>query len=280
MDVPADSRTDRSSVPRASAGLPALVGGAGPWVVLLHGYGLCPRTYLDTVERLAERTRVLAPAWLDTPGRWSYPAALDALEATLDAHRVRRATLVAHSFAGALAVGLAARNPNRMAAVVLSDSLALNPRAALVRKAPSWMLLYRLATRRAAVDFLRSCLTRPADLLRAGWWGFISDRSDEIAAVTEARLACHVLWSERDTLVRREDGRILAGELHADFTVVSDPDGRGPVDHDWVFRHPGLVVRVLDELGLLPDSPSDSRGSDAAADESRGPRRGRRHPGR
>jgi hypothetical protein len=56
-----------------------------------------------------------------------------------------------------------------------------------------------------------------------------------------------VLWANRDSLLRRQDGQELARELHASFTVADAP---GYVDHDWMYRHPRLFVEHLDQLGL------------------------------
>src|SRR5579875_2652366 len=53
------------AVPSTVPPLPADVVGEGPPVVLLHGFGLSPRTYRKTAVELAERAGVLVAApWL------------------------------------------------------------------------------------------------------------------------------------------------------------------------------------------------------------------------
>ena len=111
------------------------------------------------------------------------------------------------------------------------------------------MNLARMASPRAAVDFIASWLTHPAELVGAAWWGFTSDRRAEIRVVAGAGIRSHALWADRDGLLSREDGNAFARELHASFTVVHCPK-TGPIDHDWMFRNPTLFVSALKKLHL------------------------------
>jgi lipase len=98
-----------------------------PPVVCLHGVTAHGRRYRRLAEEhLAPRRRVLAP---DLRGHgfsgweppWTFAThAHDVLE-TLDAHGVRRAAFVGHSFGGRLVLELAALAPERMEAAVLLD---------------------------------------------------------------------------------------------------------------------------------------------------------------
>src|SRR5438132_14099184 len=102
----------------------------------------------------------------------------------------------------------------------------------------------------AAEAFFRSMVTHPLELAEAGWWGFRSDRRADIDAVVAAAITCHVLWAERDTILRREDGQAFARELHATFTVAERPPGYGRIDHDWMFDDPELFAGQLEDLDL------------------------------
>jgi pimeloyl-ACP methyl ester carboxylesterase len=109
--------------------------GHGAPVVLLHGSGAGASafaTWRQTIPALADGHRVLAPDLLgfgatERPpdlacdlSRW-----LDHLVGFLDAVGVRRAPLVGNSLGGALAVGLAARRPERVDRLVLVSSAGL-----------------------------------------------------------------------------------------------------------------------------------------------------------
>jgi len=120
----------------------------------------------------------------------------------------------------------------------------------LAEEAVRPMTLFRLATPGAALDFTSSVLHHPIQMVRAAWWGFVSDRRREVAAIAQAGLHCHVLWANRDTLLSRRDGSEFARDLGASFTVVDRPQGAAPVDHDWMYRYPALFVSYLDKLGL------------------------------
>ena len=221
--------------------------GQGPVLVLLHGFAMQPWAYLPLARILADRARVVVPAIFALPERWTFDHALDCVEATLDDLRLDRVSLLGHSFGGGLELGLAARCPDRVAECVFGDTLGVRERFGLAEEAlrdPPGIL--GMATPRAAAAFFQSVLTHPVQLAAAALWGFLSDREPEIEAVVRARIRCHVLWANHDTLLARADGQEFASRLGATSTVASGP----PVEHDWMFDDPELFAQHLDGLGL------------------------------
>ncbi len=248
--MPTGNGAVRSGLDWSPDTLRTLIVGDGPPVVILHGYGLSPFSYRGLAELLAWRTRVAVPAIFALHGRWSYERALTALVATLDRLGMERVTLIGHSFGGGLELGLAARHPERVVELVFADTLGMSREWVLAEEAVRPMTLFRLATPTAALDFTRSWVSHPMQMVRAAWWGFVSDRRQEVATIAREGLPCHVLWANRDTLLRRSDGSEFARDLHATFTVVDRPQGAAPVDHDWMYRYPGLFTVHLERLGL------------------------------
>ena len=225
--------------------------GEGPALVLLHGFAMQPETYLPLARLLDHRARVVIPAIFALPGRWTFDAALDCLEATLEERGLERVSLLGHSFGGGLELGLAARQPGRVVECVFGDTLGVRREFGLASEAlrnPPGIL--RMASVPAAAAFLRSFTTHPAQLAEAGWWGFTSDRQADSDRVVGAGIPCHVLWAERDTILKRSDGQAFARELHATFTVADPPPGYGRIDHDWMFDDPELFAGHLEDLGL------------------------------
>jgi len=235
--------------PRARP-LPYEAVGSGPTMLLLHGYGMEPDTYLRTARLLADRVRIVIPDLFALPERWTFDHTLDCLELTLDDLEIDRATLVGHSFGGGLELGLAARSPARVTECVFSDTLGMNREFSLAREAVHPIGILRLATPAAARSFVRSWVRHPVQLSAAALWAFRSNRETEIEAIAAARLPCHVMWAARDTILSRKDGEEFARRLHATFTVAEPPPGYGPIDHDWMFDDPELFVQHLDKLGL------------------------------
>ncbi len=237
-----------------------MVLGEGAPIVILHGFGLAPRTYRRTAELLAARSLVVVPPLFGLGRHWSYERAVDSLVAMVDDLGLERVTLIGHSFGGGLELGLAARHPDRVVEMVFVDTLGLSREWTLAEEAVHPVHLLRLATPRATIDFTWTVVTHPAEMARAAWWGFTSDRGAEVATVAAAGLPCHVLWAGRDTLLSRRDGQDFAEELGASFTVVRS--FRGPIDHDWMYRHPVLFVSQLDRVGLaaLSRAPQPTAG--------------------
>ena len=238
------------SLPSADP-LPALVRGEGPPLVLVPGFALTPRTYARTVDRLAERARVVVPDWVAVAGRWEPYRVMAAILATLDEHGIERASWLGHSFGGGLSLGIAARHPERIHHLVLADSVGLSQRWELARKAIPGRYIYRLATVSATTAFLHNAARRPTAVARAGWWAFRVLHDEEIREVADHPFPAHVLWAERDTLLERDEGRRFAERLGASFTLVREPEGAGTVDHDWLYRRPWLVPPALERIGVL-----------------------------
>jgi pimeloyl-ACP methyl ester carboxylesterase len=243
--------------------------GSGDPVVIMQGFALQPRTYRAVADLLAERCRVIIPPLFAESGwHWSPDRVLDDLEATLDHLGVGAVTMIGHSFGGALELNFAVRHPERITELVFADTLAMAHEWSLAAEAVRPASLVWMATPRAAIDFTTSFLSHPLCLAQAGWWGFRSDRRDQVATIAASGIPCHVLWADRDSLLSRSDGTAFARDLGADFTVVHGPS-RHPVDHDWVYRHPHLVMKHLDRLGLQalagPSKPPDARSRRAAA---------------
>lgn len=229
--------------------LPVLVTGEGDPIVLLHGFGLSARTYAPPAHDLGALARVIVPDLFELPGRWSYRRASEALGRTLDELTDQPATLVGHSFGGAVALEFTARHPDRVRELVFLDSAGLTSHWRLLRDALTTPGLLQLASWAALVDFGRTTATHPLRLARAGWFAFFDGREEFVLTVRRNGTPCHVVWASHDTLLPRRDGQEFAGQLGADFHVVSGPEGES-VGHDWVFQRPDLVRPVLQQLGL------------------------------
>jgi pimeloyl-ACP methyl ester carboxylesterase len=226
--------------------------GNGRTIVLLHGYGMQPETYLPMARLLAARVRVVIPSLFELPEWWTYDHAMECLELTLADQGVDRMSLLGHSFSGGLELGIAARHPERVMECVFGDTLAVARELSLAREFLSHPpgAILRMATAPALMAFTRSWLTHPAQLVSAALWGFADNRDDEIQVVAEADIPCHVLWASHDTILSRRDGQEFAKRLHATFTVAGSPPGYGPIDHDWMFDDPALFVKHLEQLDL------------------------------
>jgi pimeloyl-ACP methyl ester carboxylesterase len=228
--------------------------GAGPAVVLLHGFAMQPETYLPLARLLADRVRVVIPAIFELPGGWRYTKALSLLESTLDDLQLDRVTLLGHSFGGGLELGLASHHPGRVVECVFADTLGLHTRFDLAGEAMHHPVrILGMASRPAAEAFARSWATHPVQLVESALWGFASDREPDIERIRRAGIPCHVMWASRDSLLARSSGLDFARKLNASFTVAARPK----VDHDWMFDDPDLFARQLATLGLraLPLPP-------------------------
>jgi pimeloyl-ACP methyl ester carboxylesterase len=224
--------------------------GDGKTILVLHGYGMQPETYVRTARLLADRARVVIPAIFALPERWTFDHALDCLELTIDELGVEQVSLLGHSFGGGLELGLATRCPERVRECVFSDTLGVHREFGLALEAVHPIGILRMASVPAAASFVGSWVTHPVQLSAAAMWAFFSDRSGEMRELADRGMPCHVLWAERDTVLSRNDGAEFARRLNATFTIAERPPDYPPIDHDWMFDDPELFVQHLDELDL------------------------------
>ncbi|MEO6968501.1 MAG: alpha/beta fold hydrolase [Rhodanobacteraceae bacterium] len=104
-------------------------GGHGPPLVLLHGYMGDKETWLAVARYLMPNFRVIVP---DLPGwgqsqrianaDYGYAAQVQRLDQFVDALHLGGFALAGHSMGGAIAGLYAAKNPQRLAALILIDS--------------------------------------------------------------------------------------------------------------------------------------------------------------
>lgn len=107
--------------------------GSGPPVLLLHGFGADRATWLQTVPALGPGARVFA---LDLPGHGasdpdvgdgSIPFLADVVRGVIGAHNLAGAHVVAHSLGAAIALALAASDPDLFSGMALIAPAGLGP---------------------------------------------------------------------------------------------------------------------------------------------------------
>ena len=104
--------------------------GAGPPLVLLHGFTGSGALWSEHAAVLGARFRVIAPDLLghggsdapSDPARYAMPRALADLAALLDALDVARAAVLGYSFGGRVALAFAVEHPERVVALVLEGA--------------------------------------------------------------------------------------------------------------------------------------------------------------
>ena len=131
--------------------------GAGPPVILIHGFGGSMWQWEYQQHQLSQHFRVLT---LDLPGAglsdkpdidYRPDQMLDFFVGFMDAAKLPQATLVGNSMGAGLAIGMALTHPTRVAKLVLVDGLpqhvmekltSPSVRRALESSAPSWLVSF------------------------------------------------------------------------------------------------------------------------------------------
>jgi pimeloyl-ACP methyl ester carboxylesterase len=242
------------------------VAGDGPPVVFLHGWGLAHRSYKQSLKRLvAHHLRVYAPAMpgcggtaglppdelsLAGYGRW----VADFIEAVGIDEPV---TLIGHSFGGGVAIRTAHDAPDRVARLVLVNSIggsAWTDGKGMIRaiaERPWWdwglhlrqdILPLRQITRVLPViaqDVLPNLLHDPATIWRAAKIARNADLTAELEELKRRRLPVVIVWSKDDNVIPRASLATLRAALgEADLVTV-------PGTHSWVLSDPDTFGEVI-----------------------------------
>lgn len=254
------------------------IGGLGPRVLFLHGWGLGGRPYARPLEQLVHLGMcVHAPALPGFGGTAGLPVGHRTLAgyARWIGHFAetvglpRPVTVVGHSFGGGVAVKAAHDLPDLAERLVLVNSIGgstwTDGRGAVraLRERPLWdwglhlqadLLPHRRATRVLPVilrDAVPNMLRHPTGVWEAAYLARTADLAAELTALAELRLPIFVVWSTRDTVIPESTSmslRTALGDPHA----ITVPGG-----HTWLMYDPHtfgeLITNVIREPVVHPD---------------------------
>jgi len=111
-----------------------------PTLVLLHGWGGQWKSWFPIIEGLKAHFALIVP---DLPGFGATPLeqvmTLDAyaheVEVLLSVFKLKRVTLIGHSFGGAVAMKIAAQRPEVVERLILVDASGIRPQRSLLNQA-------------------------------------------------------------------------------------------------------------------------------------------------
>jgi pimeloyl-ACP methyl ester carboxylesterase len=253
------------------------VGGSGRPVVFLHGWGLSHHAYKRGLRRLVEQgMRVHAPALPGFGGTPDLPRSSFSLagysawvQAFLDAVGVDEPVLLAgHSFGGGVAIRTAADAPERVAQLVVINSIgasAWTDRRGVLRtiaERPAWdwglhlpddVWPLRQATRVLPVileDLVPNAVRNPRALWRVGRLAATANLSAELEQLKQRGLPVVILWGDDDRLIPPSCLESLRGAL-------GDPQLRTvPGTHSWLLADPAGFAEVMTNVVALDESLS------------------------
>jgi pimeloyl-ACP methyl ester carboxylesterase len=242
------------------------VGGDGPPIVFLHGWGLSGHTYKAALKRLLARGfRVWAPALPGFGGTVAlasgsdeiaeYAAWVDAFCAAVGINEP--VVLMGHSFGGGVAIQTAHDWPERVRGLVLVNSIggsAWRRDGSLMKSVaqrplwdwglhfPSDVLPVR-QLRRVLPVILGAAVPNVIRDPRAFWHAAAvarcADLTGELQELKARRLPVVVLWGERDELVTRASFDAMCEHLGNPLSVTVDGS------HSWLIADPDAFGEVI-----------------------------------
>lgn len=224
------------------------VAGAGPPLVLVHGYGVSGQMWNRCMPYLAQERQVFI---VDLPGHghstlsdvWRLREVAPLLAQWLRTLGLPPVGLVGHSMGGAIAAHLATHAPELIEQLVLVNAACLpfdeTLPVIIIRSAHSMM---QRGAGRYPLMMLRDILRPRLSLLwQAAHEMGNSDYTAELAALTLPTL---IIWGERDVLLPLTMGKALAVALpHATFVTLPASGHRPPLSQPMEFSR--LVLDFL-----------------------------------
>jgi pimeloyl-ACP methyl ester carboxylesterase len=242
------------------------VGGDGPAVVFLHGWGLSGRTYRAALKRLVARGfRVWAPALPGFDGSAGLRPGHEDLEhyaAWVDAFCTavgitEPVVLIGHSFGGGVAIQTAHDFRERARTLVLVNSIGASAWrrdgsvVTSMAQRPLWDwglhfprdVLPLRQLRRVLPVILEAAVPNivrdPRAFLRAAIVARHADLTAELEQLKTRRLPVVVLWGERDTLVNRVSFEALRAALGDPLSVTVEGS------HSWMLADPDAFGEII-----------------------------------
>jgi pimeloyl-ACP methyl ester carboxylesterase len=239
-------------------------GPAARTLVLLHGWMVSHWQWRHVIPTLAETYDVIA---LDLPGfgesdrpphgdfHYDAPAFMDAVLGALDALGVEKATFCGQSMGGAIALYTAARRPERVERLVVSDPVSypfpMPPEARLLlvpflggvlfRAFHSRTMIRRFMTRSVYydaslaseewIDYLWERVNRPGGYEAAhAAFQFIADPSVVSRAVRAVRAPTLIVWGENDRLFPSSLATRLQNDIGGSEVALISVCGHSPIE--------------------------------------------------
>jgi pimeloyl-ACP methyl ester carboxylesterase len=220
--------------------------GSGPPVVILAAMLIMAGTYAPIIDRLRRRFQIFA---VEMPGcgrgsRLSTPWSFEQYAAhgarLLEALGLERTTLVGHSNAGAVALIMGALHPERIAELVLVNSLGADPRGsvlALMAGHARNLPLEPSFAFRAAPALMYNLVQHPRDVVNQ-----VQLAARENLTSYAARVAVRTLvgWGARDRTVPLCDAQVLHRLIPGSALHVSALGS-----HDWMIAEPSEFAEVF-----------------------------------
>jgi pimeloyl-ACP methyl ester carboxylesterase len=244
------------------------VAGAGLPVLFIHGWALGSHAYKRAMKRMVKLgCRVYAPALPGFGGSAQLPAGKNDLPGYgawaaefLDEVGVDEPALVAgHSFGGAVATQLAHDDPDRVAHLVLINSVgagiwSVSPRTVRsMAERPLWDWVVNFArdigsgtavpttVRSILEDAVPNVATNPIGLWRVAGLARQADLRAELAGIRHAGVPVTVISSEGDLVVPRASFDAMCAALGVQGKLV-------PGRHSWLLAQPDLFAEVMDPV--------------------------------
>jgi pimeloyl-ACP methyl ester carboxylesterase len=253
-----------------------LAAGAGPPVVLVHGFGGAAGNWRLIAPALALEHRVLVPELPGHGGSGPLPAAptldpyAEAMLAVLEAEAALPAVWVGHSLGGLVGLRAAVRRPEAVTGIVLAAAAGISS-ALPVGRAVVGAIETLKPGRRVAPYRRQLSRSRLGRTVTFGWWG-VADPARFDAEVAEAFLAgpgqhtdtasagralldgdprqelglvrvpCLCLWGANDNWVPLRDGMEYARRLRAPLRSIAD------CGHLLIGERPEAVLHAVREF--------------------------------
>jgi 3-oxoadipate enol-lactonase len=253
-----------------------LAAGAGPAVVLVHGFGGAAANWRLIAPALATEHRVLVPELPGHGGSSPLPAAptldpyAEAVLAVLEAEEALPAAWVGHSLGALIGLRAAIRRPDAVNGIVLAAAAGISSALPMSRVVVALLGVLQPG-KRVAPYRQRLARSRWGRTFAFGWWGvadparfepemaeaFLAGPAEHTDTVSAGRALvdgdprrelelvrppCLCLWGANDNWVPLRDGMEYARRLRAPLRSISD------CGHLLIGERPDAVLHAVREF--------------------------------
>jgi pimeloyl-ACP methyl ester carboxylesterase len=264
--------------------------GAGPPLVLLHGYTASTFAWKDVIDPLSEQFRVIAVdlkgfGFSGKPdGDYTRRAQGDMVIRLLDHLKIDRAVLCGNSMGGEVSMNAAVRHPERVLALILADSsgVTVSGGGSVTPGVAQWPVIgpaiaaLALTSDKLVRDGLRQCFydkSLVTDEQVAAYYRPLKTRDGQHAAylarvqattdpiepeINKIRQPTLIIWGAEDELIPLIAGQRLNSLIDGSRLVVFDKCGHVP-QAEMPGRFAGEVKNFVTAMSLPSNSIANNR---------------------
>ncbi|MEI8067965.1 MAG: alpha/beta hydrolase [Candidatus Shapirobacteria bacterium] len=219
--------------------------GKGPTLVFLHGWGPDKEKYIDLINLLSKKFRVIA---LDFPGfgksslppkAWTNKDYAQFLDAFLTSLNISKYILIGHSFGGRIILKYSSNNPQKIKKIILINSSGIERKSLIVKAHTIISNFLPKSIKKILLPFFGSAdYVNSQGVMRETFKKVINENFE--AEIAKIKIPTLLIWGQEDHTTPLWQGKLIH-KLISDSTLIVVPGA----NHGLPYRQAQTTAEII-----------------------------------